>query len=43
LTGFNLGTVALTGFFATDNSGSIQLNGVTVGPTSSSSSLLTPE
>jgi hypothetical protein len=35
LTGFNLSTVVLSGFFATDNSGYIQLNGVTVGPASS--------
>jgi hypothetical protein len=41
LTGFDLSTVVLSGSFATDNSGYIQLNGVTVGPTSSSSSSLT--
>jgi hypothetical protein len=41
LTGFHLATVALSGFFATDNTGYIQLNGVTVGPTSSSFTSLT--
>lgn len=41
LTGFKLATVVLTGSFATDNSGYIQLNGVTVGPTNSSFSSLT--
>ena len=33
--------MALSGFFATDNSGYMQLNGVTVGPTSSSFTSLT--
>jgi hypothetical protein len=41
LTGFKLATVVLTGSFATDNSGYIQLNGVTVGPANSSFSSLT--
>jgi hypothetical protein len=42
LTGFNPATVGLSGFFATDNTGYIQLNGVTVGPTSSTFASLTP-
>ncbi|MFZ1160062.1 MAG: choice-of-anchor D domain-containing protein [Candidatus Sulfotelmatobacter sp.] len=41
LTGFKLATVVLTGSYATDNSGYIQLNGVTVGPANSSFSSLT--
>jgi hypothetical protein len=41
LTGFSLSTVELSGAFATDNSAYIQLNGVTVGPTSSTSASLT--
>jgi hypothetical protein len=41
LTGFDLSTVAIAGFFATDNSGTIQLNGVAVGPANSSSTTLT--
>jgi hypothetical protein len=41
LTGFDPRAVELSGSFATDNSGYIQLNGVTVGPTSSSNSSLT--
>jgi len=42
LTGFSLGTVVIGGFYATDNSGYIQLNGVTVGPASSTYTSLTP-
>jgi probable HAF family extracellular repeat protein len=42
LTGFDPSTVTLTGSFATDNTGYIQLNGVTVGPTNASSKTLTP-
>jgi hypothetical protein len=42
LAGFDIITVTLSGSFATDNSGYIQLNGVTVGPTSTSASTLTP-
>lgn len=42
LTGFDLATVVLKGSFATDNSGYIQLNGVTVGPTNSNDASLTP-
>ncbi len=42
LTGFDLQTVALTGSYATDNSGYIQLNGATVGPSSSSYAVQTP-
>ncbi len=41
LTGFDLSTVEIGGFFATDNTGTIKLNGVTVGPSSSSPSSLT--
>jgi hypothetical protein len=41
LTGFDLATVVLKGSFATDNSGYIQLNGVTIGPTNSSYASLT--
>jgi uncharacterized protein (TIGR03437 family) len=43
LSGFNLATVALNGFFAIDDTWNyMQLNGVTVGPTSASMSSLTP-
>ena len=42
LTGFSLGTVVISGFYATDNSGYIQLNGMTVGPASPSFMSLTP-
>jgi len=41
LTGFDLSTVALSGSYATDNSGYFELNGVTVGSASSSFSSLT--
>jgi adhesin/invasin len=43
LTGFNLSTVTLTGSFAIDDAlGTIQLNGVTVGPTSTTFASTTP-
>jgi hypothetical protein len=42
LTGFNLSTVTLTGSFATDNTGSITLNGATVGPSTVAYATLTP-
>jgi hypothetical protein len=42
LTGFSLGTVVISGSYATDNSGYIQLNGVTVGPASPTYASLTP-
>jgi FG-GAP-like repeat len=42
LTGFDLSTVEIGGSFATDSSGTIKLNGVTVGPSNSSPSSLTP-
>jgi hypothetical protein len=42
LTGFDLNTVTLTGSYATDNQGYMQLNGVTAGPASPSFTSLTP-
>ncbi len=41
LTGFDLSTVEIGGYFATDSSGTIKLNGATVGPSNSSPSSLT--